>query len=40
MGYDRDWIRQHYGLSLLDDVPPGARRRFWATGAFRQYDAP
>jgi glucan phosphoethanolaminetransferase (alkaline phosphatase superfamily) len=38
MGYDREWIRQHYGLSLLDDVPADTRRRFWATGAFQQYD--
>jgi glucan phosphoethanolaminetransferase (alkaline phosphatase superfamily) len=38
MGYDRQWIRQHYGLSLLDDVPATQVRRFWATGAYRQYD--
>jgi glucan phosphoethanolaminetransferase (alkaline phosphatase superfamily) len=38
MGYDRPWIFQHHGLSLLDDVPATLTRRFWATGAYRQYD--
>jgi glucan phosphoethanolaminetransferase (alkaline phosphatase superfamily) len=37
MGFDRQWTRQHYGPSLLDDAP-SQPRRFWATGAFRQYD--
>jgi glucan phosphoethanolaminetransferase (alkaline phosphatase superfamily) len=37
MGYDPQWARAHHGPSLLDDAP-ARPRRFWATGAFQQYD--
>jgi glucan phosphoethanolaminetransferase (alkaline phosphatase superfamily) len=38
IGYDRDWTRLHYGGSLLEPVGRGKARRFWAMGAYRQFD--
>jgi glucan phosphoethanolaminetransferase (alkaline phosphatase superfamily) len=39
MGYDRRWISEQFGLTLLDKIPTDRKRRFWATGSMRVYDS-
>ena len=39
MGYQPQWIADHFGLTLMDKIPNERKRRFWATGSIRVYDA-
>jgi lipid A ethanolaminephosphotransferase len=38
MGYDGFWIAGHFGYTLIQPVPQGRRRFFWAMDSLRAFD--